>query len=49
MAKAKSTSVTKVYEGDLDVGGADNIWSTLQQIAFLVILIGIGYAAVNWL
>lgn len=48
MTRAKNTTVTKIYEGDQDVGGTDNIWSTLQQIAMLFILIGIGYVAVNW-
>ena len=48
MSRAKSTSVTKVYDGDLDVGNT-NFWGVMQEIAFLVILGGIGYAVVNWL
>ncbi len=42
MARAKSTTVTKSYEGDVSVGG-DDLWSTLSQLAFVAVLVGIGW------
>lgn len=42
MARAKSTTVTKAYDGDVS-GGGDDLWSTLSQLAFLAVLVGIGW------
>ena len=42
MAKAKSTTITKSYEGDEGAAG-DDLWSTLSQLAFLAVMVVLGW------
>lgn len=41
MARAKSTTITKSYEGDVGAGG--DAWAVLGELAFLAALVGIGW------
>ncbi len=41
MAKAKSTTVTKSYEGDVSAGG--EVWALLGELAVFAALVGIGW------
>lgn len=42
MARAKSTTITKSYEGDVG-SQVDDLRSVLSQLAALAVLVGIGW------
>ncbi len=41
MARAKSTTITKSYDGDVSAGG--DAWVLLGELALLAFLAGIGW------
>ena len=41
MRAARQTVVTKTYDGDIDSGGG--FWAVMQELAFVVALVAVGF------